>query len=168
MEWVISIAVMLSLIGSIMWIRPSPREHLLSKIRLHARQLGFTVQIAHLETPRGKGQLEPEKIRVPAYRILRNELSRDERDQWTSWQIFRIENVANQGLPKGWSWKRGECQLSSSACAQIAALIQALPPEVVALESSPVHFSVYWRESGGPEQLDAIHAALQPILKARI
>ena len=101
MEWVISIAVILSLIGSIMWVRPSPREHVLSKIRLHARKLGFSVQIAHLETPRGKGQMEPEKIRVPAYRILRSDLSRDERDQWKTWQIFKTENVSNQGLPAG-------------------------------------------------------------------
>lgn len=168
MEWVISIVVMLSLLGSIMWLRPSPRERMVSIVRLHARQLGFSVQIAHLETPRAKGEMEPEKIRVPAYRMLRSDLSSDQRDQWASWQIFRTENVANQGLPAGWSWKRGEYQLSSAACEQIAALIQTLPPEVIALESSPVHFSVYWRESGGPEQLDRIHAALQPILKARI
>ncbi|WP_052063402.1 hypothetical protein [Nitrincola sp. A-D6] len=112
--------------------------------------------------------MEPEKIRVPAYRVLRNDLSRDERDQWTSWQVFRTENVANQGLPDGWSWKRGEYQLSHSACEKIAALIHSLPAGVIALESSPVHFSVYWRESGGPEQLDAIYAALQPILTAKI
>jgi hypothetical protein len=141
---------------------------MLSKIRLHARKLGFSVQIAHLETPRGKGQMEPEKIRVPAYRILRSDLSRDERDQWKTWQIFKTENVSNQGLPAGWSWKRGEYQLSDIACEQIATLIQSLPVEVIALESTPVHFSVYWREAGGPEQLDAIHAALQPILAARI
>lgn len=168
MEWVISIVVMLSLIGSIMWIRPSPRERMLSRIRLHARQLGFTVQIANLETTRGKGEMEPEKIRVPAYRMLRNDLSRDEKENWQSWQIFRTENVANQGLPEGWSWKRGEYELSDDTCQQITQLIQRLPSEVIALESSPIHFSVYWREVGGIEQLDAIHQALQPALEAKI
>ncbi|MFN3880973.1 MAG: hypothetical protein ACK4L8_06065 [Nitrincola lacisaponensis] len=168
MEWVISIVVMLSLIGSIMWIRPSPRERMVSQIRLHARKLGFTVQLAQLETTRAKGQTEPEKIRVPAYRVLRHDLSGDERERWISWQIFRTENVANQGLPAGWSWKRGEYQLTDSACALIRELIERLPPEVVALESSPVHFTVYWREAGGAEQLDAIYTALQPILQAKI
>lgn len=168
MEWVISIVVMLSLIGSIMWIRPSPRERMVSQIRLHARKLGFTVQIAQLETTRAKGEMEPEKIRLPAYRVLRHDLTRDEKDHWISWQIFRTENVANQNLPLGWSWKKGEYELSKEACAIISQLIAQLPEEVRALESSPVHFSVYWREAGGTEQLDSIHAAIQPILKAKI
>ena len=168
MEWVISIVVMLSLIGSIMWIRPSPRERMVSQVRLHARKLGFIVQIAQLETTRAKGEMEPEKVRLPAYRILRNDLSRDEKDRWTSWQIFRTDNVANQGLPQGWSWKKGEYELSKDACEIISQLIGQLPKEVRALESSPMHFSVYWREAGGIEQLDAIHLAIQPILKAKI
>lgn len=168
MEWVISIVVMLSLIGSIMWMRPSPRERMMSEVRLHARKLGFIVQIAQLETTRAKGEMEPEKIRMPAYRVLRNDISRDEKDRWISWQIFRTENVANQGLPIGWSWKRGEYQLSAEACVQICQLIEKLPPEVRALESSPMHFSVYWRETGGIEQLDAIHAAIQATLKAKV
>lgn len=168
MEWVISIVVMLSIIGSIMWIRPSPRERMVSMIRLHARKLGFIVQLAQLETTRGKGQMVAEKMHVPAYRVLRNDLTRQEKDQWISWQIFRIENVANQGLPAGWSWKKGEFTLSQDACQMICELIDALPVDVKALESSPIHFSVYWRESGGIEQLDAIHQAIQPLLKAKI
>lgn len=168
MEWVISIAVMLSLVGSIMWIRPSPHERMMSQTRLHARKLGFIVQISQLETTRAKGEMEPENIRIPAYRILRNDLSRNEKDHWTSWQIFRTDNVANQGLPQGWSWKKGEFLLSKEACEIISQLIAQLPKEVRALESNPLHFSVYWRESGGIEQLDAIHAAIQPILKAKI
>lgn len=168
MEWVISIVVMLSIIGSIMWIRPSPRERMISTIRLHARKLGFIVQLAHLETTRGKGQMEPEKIRVPAYRVLRSDLTRDEKDHWISWQIFRMENVANEGLPLGWSWKKGEYALSAEACEVICELIEKLPKDVKALESSPIHFTVYWRESGGVEQLDAIYEAIQPILSAKI
>lgn len=168
MEWVISIVVMLSLIGSIMWIRPSPRERMMSQVRLHARKLGFIVQIAQLETTRAKGEMEPEKVRLPAYRILRNDLTRDEKDHWKSWQIFRTDNVANQGLPQGWSWKKGEYELSNAACEIISDLIMLLPKEVKALESNPMYFSVYWREAGGVEQLDAIYAAIQPILKAKI
>ncbi|GAB2590211.1 hypothetical protein [Nitrincola alkalisediminis] len=167
MEWVISIVVMLSLVGSVMWIKPSPRERMQSQIRLHARALGFIVQIATIETPRAKGEMDVERKRLPAYRILRSDLSRDEKDQWNSWQAFRVENVANQGLPSQWSWKRGEGVLTSEQCQMLSAVIESLPESVFALESSPMHFTVYWRESGGPEVLDQIKAAIEPVLKAK-
>ncbi len=168
MEWVISIAVMLSLLGSIMWIRPSPREKLISEIRLHARKLGFTVQLAQVETTRGKGEMEPQKLRLPAYRFPRKELTKTEKGKWICWQVFRTENVANRGLPSGWSWKTGEFEVTQEMCEMISQLIEKLPAGVKALESSPIQFTVYWREEGGVEQLDAIFEAIQPFVKSNL
>lgn len=168
MQWVIITIVMLSLLGSLMWIKPSPQQKLQASMRLHAKKLGFVVQIARIETTRGKGEMEPKKISVPAYRILRTDLPPDARDTWVSWQIFRIENVADAGLPPGWSWKKGEGQLSPASLGLIRTLIEHLPGDVIALESSPVHFSVYWRERGDLATLDAMREQIQLVLDARI
>ncbi|WP_409526247.1 hypothetical protein [Nitrincola sp. MINF-07-Sa-05] len=168
MQWVIITLVMLSLLGSLMWIKPTPRQKMQAAMRLHAKQLGFLVQIARIETTRAKGEMEAEKISVPAYRILRTDLPPDLRDVWASWQIFRVENVADAGLPAGWSWKKGEGTLSLPALTLIRELIEQVPADVIALESSPVHFTVYWRERGDLATLDRLRALIQPILDARI
>ncbi|WP_151704639.1 hypothetical protein [Nitrincola alkalilacustris] len=168
MQWVIITLVMLSLLGSLMWIKPTPRQRMQAAMRLHAKQIGFMVQIARIETTRGKGEMEAEKISVPAYRILRADLPQELRDRWVSWQIFRVDNVADSGLPVGWSWKKGEGKLSAAALTLIRELIDQLPADVIALESSPVHFTVYWRERGDLATLDRMREQIQPILDARI
>ncbi|KAA0875827.1 hypothetical protein [Nitrincola tapanii] len=167
MEWFISIVVMLSIIGSLMYVMPSPRERMQSAMRLHARQLGFSVQLVQLELPRAKGELEPQKIRIPVYRSLRPQLSSEAKDTWRTWQVCRVENVANQGLLPGWSWKLGEGCLQMAELDQLNALLEQLPASVLALESTPIHFSVFWRESGGVEGLDALHSLIQPRVQAK-
>jgi len=168
MHWVIITFVMLSLLGSLMWIKPSPREKMQAAMRLHAKQLGFMVQIARVETTRGKGEMEVEKISVPAYRILRDDLPQALRDRWISWQIFRVENVADSGLPAGWSWKKGEGKLPAATLTLIRELIEQLPADVIALESSSVHFTVYWRERGDLATLDRMREQINPILDAQV
>ncbi|TVQ72048.1 MAG: hypothetical protein EA373_03480 [Oceanospirillales bacterium] len=168
MEWVISILVMLSLIGSIMWVKPSPREKLISEIRLHARKLGFTVKMAEIEATRGKGEMEPQKLRLPAYHLPRKYLTKSEKGQWICWQVFRTENAANRGLPEGWSWKKGEFEVTKEMCDMICQLIEKLPKGVKALESTPIQFTVYWREEGGVDVLDAIFDAVQPFVKKEL
>ncbi len=167
MKWLIISVVVLSLIGSVMWAMPTPRQRFESRLRLKGRALGFQVQLAQLQLPRARGEVEAERISAPAYRLMRTNLSRAERDQWRTWRVCRLDAIANNGLPEGWCWGEGEGVLDAAELALLAQMIDALPKDVLAIESTPLQLSVFWHE-GREEGLDAIHAAMQPLLERKI
>ncbi len=167
MKWTIIIVIMMSFIGSMMWMMPSPRERFQAKLRLHARSLGYNVQLARLTTPRAAGEVEPEIITVPAYRLMRSNMDRKESEALVPWQVHRVTSIASDGLPDGWSWAQGENLLDESQLAQIAEVLAVLPEGAVALESTPVQVSVYWHERGDMETLDLLKTQLQRIMDAR-
>jgi len=168
MKWAIIILIMMSLIGSMMWMMPSQRQKFQAKLRLKARELGFQVQLLRLTAPRAEGEMEGETSTITAYRMLRTNLTREQADQIRPWQIHRVRAVACDGLPDGWSWAQGEGELSSDALTLIASLVENLPGDVVAVESSPIQVSVFWREEGEIEVLDLLKQQLERVIEARI
>jgi len=167
MKWLIIVFVVMSLIGSVMWVMPTPRQRFQAQLRLRARKLGFQVQLVKLQLPRQRGEVEAETLDIPAYRMLRSNLSREERDGWRNWQMFRGETLANTGLAPGWSWIRGERTLSETALSQVNRLLEQLPSDVVALESSPVHVTAFWQE-GEDADLERIAELLKSMIDARV
>lgn len=167
MKWLIITLVVSSLIGSVMWVMPSPRERFQAQLRLKARALGFQVQIAQLTLPRQRGETEGETLSVPVYRQLRSNLSGKEKDRWISWQVCHAETLATTGLPDGWSWIKGEGQLSADALEKLRQTLNGLPDDVVALESTPIHLSVFWRERD-ERSLESIKTAIDPLIEAKV
>ncbi|PSL14869.1 hypothetical protein CLV44_10645 [Marinobacterium halophilum] len=168
MEWVIIVFIVASLVGSVMWVMPSPRQRYQADLRMRARKLGIQVQLARLALPRAQGEMEAETISVPAYRFVRTNLERAERDAWIGWQVHRLATLNDAGLPDGWSWIKGAERLSATAQASIIELLQQLPDDVVGVESTPLHLSLYWHERGESDRLEQLHAWVQPLLEAKI
>ncbi len=160
MKWMIIIVIMMSLIGSMMWVMPTPRQKYQAALRMKAKQMGFLVQLERLKAPRAKGEMEPESRDMTAYRVIREGLSREEKNNFKTWQIFRIESISDIGLPSGWSWSEGERTLSEKQLDKLAQVISKLPAGVFSLESTPIHVGVYWNEEGGDEALAEIKALL--------
>ncbi|WP_286237729.1 hypothetical protein [Neptuniibacter halophilus] len=160
MKWMIIILVMMSLIGSMMWVMPTKRQKYQAGLRLKAKQLGLQVQLEKVTPPRAKGELEPEVRDRTAYRLMRQGLSREQKNRFKSWHIFRVESLADTGLPPGWSWQQGERDLSDDQLAQVADLVAQLPDGVFSIESTPVYLGVHWDEEGGDSTLQALHAEL--------
>lgn len=167
MKIAIIVFIVLSLLGSVMWVMPTRRERFQAKLRLKARTEGFQVQLVHLEGPREQGEMEPTTQNVPAYRLMRLGLRKEEAAEITPWQVFKANALANEGLPAGWSWKRGERQLEDRALARLSLVIEQMPEDIVAIESTPVQVSAYWRE-GQEDDMATIKAALNQLLEARI
>ncbi|SEF76143.1 hypothetical protein [Marinobacterium lutimaris] len=167
MKWLIIILVVSSLVGSVMWVMPSPRERFQANLRLKARKLGFQVQIAQLKMPRQKGEMEAETLSVPVYRQVRTNLNSRQKDNWVSWHVCRGETLAQDGLPPGWSWITGEGRLSDDRLRPLCETLQALPDDAIALESTPIHLNVFWRERD-EASLDRIKNAIDPLVEARI
>ncbi|NVK02484.1 MAG: hypothetical protein HWE12_13140 [Oceanospirillaceae bacterium] len=156
MKWAIIVLIMMSLIGSMMWVMPTPRQRFQSKLRLDARKLGFQVSLGKLSLPRAKGETEGEELNRPLYRYGRTGLDRKERDQFVGWTVARIETLAQDGLPPGWSWVRGEHTLAQARLQQLSEWLVSLPKEVDAVESDSLHLCLYWREPERPGALDEL------------
>ncbi len=168
MEWLIIAFIIASLIGSVMWVMPSPRQRYQAELRMRARKLGIQVQLARVDLPRARGEMEAETVSVPAYRFIRDNLERGERDNWISWQVHRLDTLDNTGLPEGWSWLKGQGALSATAQAQLLTLLNALPDDVVGVESTPLHLSLYWHEQGEADRLEKLHALVKPLLAQKV
>ena len=123
MKWAIIVLIMMSLLGSMMWVMPSPRQRFLAKLRQQASRLGFQVQIVRVTPPRAAGQVEPEMLTATAYRLPRYNLEKKLRERFIEWQVFRQTAVANEGLPEGWCWGAGERRLNENQQAILNTLI---------------------------------------------
>lgn len=161
MKWMIIILIMMSLIGSMMWVMPTPRQKYQAALRMKAKSLGFLVQLEKVTGPRAKGEMEPESRDMTAYRILREGLSREQKNNFNTWQIFRVESIADIGLPSGWSWSDGERTLNEAQLDLLNDVIAKLPAGVFSLESTPLYTGVYWDEEGGEERLGEIKLLLE-------
>lgn len=167
MKWLIIVFIVTSLIGSVMWVMPTPRQRFQAKLRMSARGLGLQVQLAQLKLPRQRGEVDAETIGIPVYRMLRTNLSREEKDCWNGWQVCRRETLSTTGLPPGWSWIKGEGQLSDTALAHICGVLERLPTDVVALESTVIHASAFWQE-GDESALEQIAGLLEELIESHI
>ncbi|WP_421863876.1 hypothetical protein [Motiliproteus sp.] len=161
MSWLVITLIFLAIIGSMMWMKPSPRQRMQADLRQQAMRLGFQVQISRLTLPRALGEAFGEERNCVAYRLPR--LARQQAKP-PEWQIFRLESHANVGLPQGWSWAKGEGYQSEAELARITALIIALPETVYGIESTPVSVSIYWDEFGTPETIEQLKQQLEPLL----
>lgn len=168
MKWFIIALVTASLIGSVMWVMPSPRQRHQAELRLRARKLGIQVRLARVALPRAQGEMEGEVCTTPAYRIPRTNLDRRERDNWSGWEVLRVETLNNDGLIEHWSWSRRADTLPAAALEQINRLLEQLPDDVLGVESTPLSLTFYWDERGDVSRLEQLHALAQPLLEQKI
>ena len=161
MKWMIIILIMLSLIGSMMWVMPTKRQKYQAVLRSKAKTMGFQVQLEMITAPRAKGEMEAESRTMTAYRILRNGLSQEQKRTFKTWQVFRIESIADTGLPPGWSWSEGEGLLSPEQLKGLGEIINNLPSGVFSIESTPVYAGVFWDEEGEEGVLDTLKEQLE-------
>lgn len=151
---------MLSLFGSMMWMKPTSRQKYQAKLRLQARKLGFQVSLEKVVPPRATGEMEPNACTLPCYKIMREPQKNVKLDTKPVWQVFRLESIATTGLPSGWSWKQGENQLTPEELAKIVAVLPELPADVFSLQSVPDYVAVHWEEDGGEDSLKKIKKIL--------
>lgn len=168
MKWAIIVLIMMSLLGSMMWVMPSPRQRYLAKLRQQASRQGFQVQIVRVTPPRAAGQVKPEVLSATAYRLPRYNLEKKHRENFNEWQVFRQTAVANEGLPEGWCWGVGERSLNATQLGMLNDLIAQLPDGVSSVESTPVHISLYWNEKGDEHTLEQLQALLKPFIDEQL
>lgn len=165
MSWLIIVFIVLSLIGSIAWVKPTPRQKFLAKLRLDARALGFNCRLVHITSPRPKGELEGQKQSIMAYRLFRESQGFEQQEEGFAWSIFSIESLATEGLPEGWSWNKGEGKLPAVSLSALTAVIEALPEGVASLDATSGYVTAYWNEKGDLDDLKVIKTQLMNLME---
>ncbi|MFT5707982.1 MAG: hypothetical protein ACI9ES_002284 [Oceanospirillaceae bacterium] len=159
--------VVLSLVGSIMWVMPTKRDRFLATLRLEAKRLGFQVQLTKLTYPREKGEIEARRVSSVVYRLLRGTITQPEHQNWVSWRVVRCETNACEGLTAGWGWVVGERELSVAQLERVNELLISMPIGIIGLESTPIHVSAFWMESEN-ELLEVIKKPLERLIEMKI
>jgi len=163
MEYLIISFVVLSIIGSMMWVMPTKRDRMLATLRMQAKQQGFQVQLTRLTYPREHGEVDSRVVPSVAYRLLRGKISTQQHSDWQSWRIVRCATNSSEGLSSGWGWALGERTMAEPQLAKINTILKSLPKDVVGLESTPVHVSVFWSEKD-EQELGSIKLALDNMI----
>lgn len=164
MKWAIIIMIFLSLVGSVMWVMPTPRQKYQAKLRQDAKALGFQPQLVRLTAPRASGEMDADVYNVMGYRLLCQQEGAAKR-YTTPWHVFRVKAQANIGLPPNWCWQQGEGQLKEQQLQDLYKVLNALPEGVTSVESTPIHLTAFWDEEGGMEQLAEIKEQLKLLIE---
>ena len=170
LTWLIIIVVLLVAFGPVFWLVPSKRDRRLAGLRERARREGFVVELARLPDPdptpeqrvSAGGQVREPIIECAAYtHTMARKLA------WLPrWRLLRKAN-AQDGPRPGWVFDPGR-RPSRDYLAQMLdvtdPVLDSVPLDVVGLEVSSRHMTLYWLERPGADE--ALVASLMALFSA--
>ncbi len=144
--FIIVILAVLSVVGSVVWVRPSHRDVKLAKWRQQARVSGLLVKLEGLKAePKDSGIRED--VSGASYSLyLPKPVNGDE----LTWAVVKADGWLQDGLLQDWSWYLKEVSLDLS---NLNALIESSPIPIYAIERTPSSSRVIWGEEG--QEFDA-------------
>lgn len=167
MVWIIIGVIFVVAFGPLLWLRPSPRERRLARLRQRAYELGLRVELRKLprrdvaaeERVSAGGRPRDTTADYAAYiSPLASRLRR-----LPGWRLLR-HGDGMQALP-GWWFEAGRRPDHDHLDASLAVLtdeLTALPEDVIAVECQPLSLAGYWLEGPetSPERVDDLAARL--------
>lgn len=143
MSWVIILFVLALIISPVMWLKPSPRQQRVARLRNEVIKAGIEVK---LETP----PLHPAPKAMPAYRWRYPQ----ERPGPTFVLVRDSESGDSlKACHAGWRWRTEPLRpLPEAARACLFRLLERLPQDALVLESGEHALTLWWHESQGPER----------------
>lgn len=139
--WAIVLLCIFMVVGSVVWVRPSPRDQKLAIWRRNALLAGLKVKLETLKAePVNSGiRTDLEGISYILFNPAVDKLDK------SGWAVVKAQGWLNEGLPEGWSWHTAAVAAKS---AQVCALIDASPLPIVGLERTPYSARIIWGEPG--------------------
>lgn len=158
----IIVLIVASLLGSILWIRPSNKERQQMQLRLLARKKQLSVQFTHIDLP-DKWDKSKTKTKVTAYHKFRakKQASLTESVNLYPYEVWKHDEVAN-----GWYASRPLSSNQPLALSDMAiTILQNSHHLFTAIKIEFDCVSLYWNETGEESDIDDINALLQELEK---
>lgn len=149
MLWLIILGTVGLVFAPALWLRPSPRQQRVVRLRDLARESGVTVRIETSPLHDGSDSL-------PAYRWL-YPVQRPGPD----FLLVReaLSSAALKPLRPGWRWRLEPLRpLPEAGLAQLEKLLAMLPDDVAVVESGAVALTLWWEESSSLDDFKALAA----------
>lgn len=149
---IIILAVVL-ILGSALWVLPSPRQRQQMALRRDAMRKGLQVKLTRIKDLQYPG----EEIACIAYRLQRQRVNGP---AIATWMLRRHSEADGELQIPGWIFDRSEGRHRFVDGDAVAATLAPLPEDVLAVQSTAGALSVYWNERGEMEDVDTILSVL--------
>lgn len=163
MGWLIVLACVALLVGSVAMLRPSPRERRQSRLRTEAFRAGLRVRLQEVMLP---GEAEPR--RLAAYTLAREPAAvRRFSAAPVTFLLVRAPGGGLDQVTAGWQFlesDRGARQLAG----ELGELVDGLSPEFLGVASTSAAVAVYWTEQGGEASIAEVSAALRALARLTV
>lgn len=144
------------IVGSIVWIKPSPRDKRLAEWRRDAIMAGLKVQMKGVTAePKKSGVRED----IPGLSYMLYQSSPIKGDD-KKWFVVKTDAWLTDGLPSEWSWYEEEKQ---EYVDDICDHIKNAPLPIIAIERTPNFSRIVWNETGDQFDPNALKAFLKAV-----
>lgn len=145
-SWLIVIFVALMVIGSVAWVRPSPRDKRLADYRYKAIVAGLKVSLTKMPAePKDSGIRDD--VEGASYILYDTNPKKGDEKRWA---VVKVDGWMKDGLPESWCWYKEE---NSELAEIISNLIESCPIAITAIERTPAFSRIVWDEK--EEEFDA-------------
>ena len=141
MGLVIAILAMLLVLGSFLWMRPSPRDQFLSKLRSQALMSGFRISSLKLPDMSESGRINHHQEIITIY-VKTLAVVKQTSIPYT---VMRTTGEAGIYLPGGWDWHNRR-DLSEPLMKSIGHFVASLPISVSVVTVDQSQASISWDE----------------------
>lgn len=156
--WLIVVLIFAAVLSPIAWIVPSKRQRYQMHLRKLALHAGIKVRLEQFE-------LLGTKIHATAYRVMREAADKQSAHRFRLGHCARLdkEEIHYRGdefIP-GWVWlEPASPALNSEQEQRLKQLLPELPQDSLIFEAGTAALTLWWRENGTPEQVEALATQL--------
>lgn len=154
MTILIVVAIIASMLGSILWVMPSKRDQDRMKIRLLARKNQLGVQLTHIELP-DKWDKSTTKVKSAAYHKFRINKLKTLTDEVCiyPYEVWKYENILD-----GW-YANKAIKLSESSQETLKTHFESFKAIIITMDCVSLH----WDENGDEDDVNKIQSLLSEL-----
>jgi hypothetical protein len=143
------------IVGSMLWVLPSPKERRQMRLRQLAMDKGLRVQLTRIKDMGSPGKM----LDCVAYRLSEGAHKSDRQN----WKLFRTTEEWRMDI-NGWSFGKTLKKENFPDIEAIKDCVTQLPEDCVVVESTKYAVSIYWNEQGDENTLVDIEEVLKKLL----